>query len=61
MALCLAAANLGDDADTTAAVYGQIAGVFYGEWAIPTSWLAKLAQRDVIRSFADSLLTLSGL
>jgi ADP-ribosylglycohydrolase len=28
---CLLAANLGDDADTTAAVYGQIAGAYWGE------------------------------
>ena len=30
-----AAVNLGDDADTTAAVYGQIAGAHYGESGIP--------------------------
>jgi ADP-ribosyl-[dinitrogen reductase] hydrolase len=28
---CLAAVNLGNDADSTAAVYGQIAGTYYGE------------------------------
>jgi ADP-ribosylglycohydrolase len=28
---CLLAVNLGDDADTTGAVYGQLAGAFYGE------------------------------
>jgi hypothetical protein len=32
---CLLATNLGDDADTTAAVYGQLAGAFYGEAGIP--------------------------
>src|SRR5215217_7655293 len=32
---CLLAANLSDDADTTAAIYGQLAGAFYGEEAIP--------------------------
>ena len=32
---CLLAVNLGDDADTTGAVYGQIAGAFYGEEGIP--------------------------
>jgi ADP-ribosyl-[dinitrogen reductase] hydrolase len=31
------AVNLGDDADTTGAVYGQLAGAFYGEKAIPES------------------------
>jgi ADP-ribosyl-[dinitrogen reductase] hydrolase len=32
---CLLAVNLGDDADTTAAIFGQLAGAFYGESAIP--------------------------
>jgi ADP-ribosyl-[dinitrogen reductase] hydrolase len=31
----LLAVNLGDDADTTGAIYGQLAGAFYGEEAIP--------------------------
>src|SRR5581483_1540192 len=35
---CLLAANLGDDADTTAAVYGQLAGAYYGEGGIPARW-----------------------
>src|SRR5439155_6632563 len=35
---CLAAANLGDDADTTAAVYGQLAGAAYGVEANPDAW-----------------------
>ncbi len=55
----LLAANLGDDADTTAAVYGQLAGAFYGEPGIPSKWLDKLAMRDQIASFADRLFTLS--
>jgi ADP-ribosylglycohydrolase len=52
---CLLAANLGDDADTTAAVYGQLAGAFYGEQGIPESWLEKLAMRETIVSLADRL------
>jgi ADP-ribosyl-[dinitrogen reductase] hydrolase len=52
---CLMAVNLGDDADTTGAVYGQLAGAFYGEQDIPKEWLAKLAMRDVIESLADRL------
>jgi ADP-ribosyl-[dinitrogen reductase] hydrolase len=51
----LLAVNLGDDADTTGAVYGQIAGAIYGEAAIPRDWLAKLAFRDLIGDFADRL------
>lgn len=56
---CLLAANLGDDADTTAAVYGQLAGAFYGEAGIPESWLQKLAMRETITAFADQILVLS--
>lgn len=51
----LAAANLGDDADTTAAICGQVAGAFYGDRGIPTTWLARLALRNEITSLADGL------
>lgn len=47
--------NLGDDADTTGAVYGQIAGATYGVDAIPAEWREKLAYRDRIMSLADAL------
>jgi ADP-ribosyl-[dinitrogen reductase] hydrolase len=56
---CLLAVNLGDDATTTGAVYGQLAGAFYGEQAIPESWRSKLAFRNLIESFADRLFELS--
>ncbi len=56
---CLLAANLGDDADTTAAVYGQLAGAFYGEQGIPAAWRAKLALRSIIESLADKLFNLA--
>jgi ADP-ribosylglycohydrolase len=52
---CLLATNLGDDADTTAAIYGQIAGAYYGEDAIPAEWREKLALRDTIERLADQL------
>jgi ADP-ribosyl-[dinitrogen reductase] hydrolase len=51
----LAAANLGDDADTTAAICGQIAGAFYGESGIREKWLNKLHMRFEITSLADKL------
>ena len=51
----LLAANLGDDADTTAAVAGQLAGAFYGESGIPASWLQKLAMAKEIRLLAEQL------
>jgi ADP-ribosylglycohydrolase len=52
---CLLAVNLGDDADTTGAVYGQIAGAYYGEDGIPEDWCRKLAHIELIKSFADGL------
>lgn len=51
----LAAVNLGDDADTTGAVYGQIAGAYYGAEAIPAGWLGKLAMRDEIERLIEGL------
>jgi ADP-ribosyl-[dinitrogen reductase] hydrolase len=53
----LAAANLGDDADTTAAITGQIAGAFYGEAGIPAAWLAKVVMAQEIGSMAEQLST----
>jgi ADP-ribosyl-[dinitrogen reductase] hydrolase len=55
----LLATNLGDDADTTAAIFGQLAGAFYGASGIPAGWLEKLAMRDLITAIADNLLALS--
>ena len=52
---CLLAANLGDDADTTAAVYGQIAGAYYGMANIPADWLEKVALRETIDALARQL------
>ncbi len=52
----LVAANLGDDADTTAAVCGQVAGAYHGEGGIPAKWLDRLAMADRIRTYADRLL-----
>jgi ADP-ribosyl-[dinitrogen reductase] hydrolase len=54
----LTAANLGEDADTTAAVCGQLAGAHYGERNIPDQWLRGLVQRHAIASLADRLLAL---
>lgn len=54
-AAVLAAANLGDDADTTAAIVGQLAGAFYGVGDIPNRWLERLYMRDEIKSTAEAL------
>jgi ADP-ribosyl-[dinitrogen reductase] hydrolase len=55
---CLLAVNLGDDADTTGAVYGQLAGAIYGESGIPAEWRERLALRERIEQLADALLEL---
>ena len=56
----LLAVNLGDDADTTGAVYGQIAGACYGLTGIPERWLERLAWRDRIAGLADRLAGAGG-
>ena len=54
-ATVLAAVNLGDDADTTGAVAGGLAGLAYGEAGIPAEWLAVLARRSDIEELAQRL------
>jgi len=56
----LAAANLGDDADTTAAIVGQLAGAYYGLTAIPSEWLGRLWMADEIQAMADGLFNAAG-
>lgn len=51
----LLATNLGDDADTTAAIVGQVAGAFYGVSAIPEHWLNVLAMKQEIAELALQL------
>jgi ADP-ribosyl-[dinitrogen reductase] hydrolase len=55
----LLAVNLGDDADTTAAIAGQLAGAFYGVEGIHEGWLAKLHMRDHIDQLARALSSAS--
>ena len=51
----LKAANLGDDADTTAAICGQVAGAYYGAEGIPARWLEKLVNMELISKLAEGL------
>ncbi|CAF0884649.1 unnamed protein product [Rotaria sp. Silwood1] len=51
----LLAVNLGDDTDTTAAIYGQLAGACYGIEGIPQRWRDKLFQKDFIIILANGL------
>jgi ADP-ribosyl-[dinitrogen reductase] hydrolase len=56
----LRAVNLGDDADTTGAVCGQLAGAYWGESGIPQDWLQGLARRDMIERALAGLLGSTG-
>jgi ADP-ribosyl-[dinitrogen reductase] hydrolase len=51
----LKAANLGGDADSTAAVCGQVAGAYYGIDSIPQNWKDALAKKELIFSMAQRL------
>lgn len=55
----LLATNLGDDADTTAAIVGQLAGAYYGVNGIPQRWRDKLWQYEDIDNLARKLLVKS--
>ena len=52
----LKATNLGDDADTTAAITGQLAGAYYGINNIPENWQQKIVMNEEIKTMAMSLL-----
>lgn len=56
----LRAANLGDDADTTAAIAGQLAGARWGRSGIPAEWLDRLVLRSRIEELARSLFRAGG-
>jgi ADP-ribosyl-[dinitrogen reductase] hydrolase len=56
----LLAVNLGDDADTTGAIYGQLAGAHYGVDGIPSRWVDRLAARDTIDGLARALMRRPG-
>jgi ADP-ribosylglycohydrolase len=55
----LLAVNLGDDANATGAVYGQLAGVFCGATEIPGDWCERIAKRDLLVGLAERLLALA--
>jgi ADP-ribosyl-[dinitrogen reductase] hydrolase len=55
------AANLGGDADTIAAVYGQIAGAYYGEPDIPAEWIQSLSHQYIFYIQAQKMLEHAGV
>jgi ADP-ribosyl-[dinitrogen reductase] hydrolase len=54
------AVNLGNDADTTGAVTGALAGAHFGERAIPPRWLDLLDVRERVTAAAEGLADLAG-
>lgn len=52
----LLAVNLGDDADTTAAICGQLAGASFGISGIPYQWLTSLRYSDDLTNIAAALI-----
>lgn len=56
----IAAVNLGQDADTTGAVAGALAGARWGASAIPERWLDVLLAREELESLADGILAVAG-
>jgi ADP-ribosyl-[dinitrogen reductase] hydrolase len=52
----LQAVNLGNDADTTGAICGELAGAFWGESRIPKPLLVGLARMDMIEGALAGLL-----
>ena len=51
----LKAVNLGDDTDTTAAVAGGPAGLYYGGENIPTEWRNALQKREWIEGLIGAM------
>lgn len=49
----LKAVNLGGDTDTTAAVTGGLAGIYYGVENIPTKWIEQIARKQEIVDLAE--------
>ena len=49
----LQAVNLGDDTDTTAAVVGGLAGIYYGYKGIYNPWLNEMASFEIINELID--------
>ncbi|KAF3933310.1 hypothetical protein ABW19_dt0201081 [Dactylella cylindrospora] len=47
--------NLGDDADTVGAIYGGLAGAYYGTEGIPARWVDRLVKKDLVEKIAKDL------
>ncbi len=56
----LAAVNLGSDTDTTAAVVGGLAGIYYGIDGIPQEWINQIPKREWIKELCDKVEEING-
>ena len=54
----LAVLRLGGDTDTNGAIYGQLAGAYYGYEAIPEEWREGVYLANELIEIADELLTM---
>ena len=52
----IAAVNLGGDSDTIGAVYGQIAGAYYGIGAIPRRWIEAVKDWQKVDTLIEQFL-----
>jgi len=57
----LMAVNLGDDTDTTAAVAGGLAGLYYGFESIPEKWIQEIKRSDDINDLCNRFAKAYGL
>ncbi|KAL8964055.1 MAG: hypothetical protein Q9183_004739 [Haloplaca sp. 2 TL-2023] len=55
----LRAVNLGDDADTVGAIYGGLAGAFYGLEALPQTWIRDLQAKSIIDDLVKGVVKLA--
>lgn len=51
----LKAVNLAGKASTVGAIYGQLAGAYYGAERMPDNWLRKIAHREAIQDISEKL------
>lgn len=52
----LNAVNLGDDTDTTAAIYGQLAGAYYGYTCLPKEWVKQVYASTFIKGLSEWII-----
>ena len=52
----VAAVNLGGDSDSIGAVYGQVAGAYYGFKAIPLRWVGAMKDHEILDKRIDDFI-----